>query len=87
MNMRKKESTANGPSITEDMIESFPDVYREYLNLESYFTDARSMAFFSRKNESNAWNRFNELFQFFRFDDSRHKYKTIFWEGKQHVND
>lgn len=85
--MRKKESTANGPSITEDMIESFPDVYREYLNLESYFCDPRSPVFYSRKDDSKAWGRFNELFQFFRFDSSRQKYKTIFWEGKQNVND
>jgi len=85
--MRKKESTANGPSVTEEMIESFPDAYREYLSLESYFCDARSRIFLSRKDESKAWGRFNELIQLFRFDSTRQKYKTVFWEGKQVAND
>ncbi len=82
----KKQMNANGPSLSEELIQAFPEVYREYQALEGAFSTPGSMVSITRKNESKMQARFNELFAFFQFTVSRGKYKTNFWEGK-FIND
>jgi hypothetical protein len=77
----KRFEPQTGPDLTEKLIEANPERYREYHDLERAFSDPYSPlpAWTSAAEESHAWERYGELFRFFRFEFCRKKYNTAFW--------
>lgn len=87
INDHKKEEKAkkldDSLSAAQKQILEYPDLYREYLYLEGFFCDSRSMATVPRDKELPAIKRLNELFTFFKFEDARSRFGTAFWNMKQ----
>lgn len=80
----KRASEVSVRDLVEDMIESFPERYREYLELESFFCDAHSRVYIRPGlAQGIAEKRFDELYRFFRFDYARTKFNTVFWAGSR----
>ncbi len=80
----KRASVVSVKDLAEDMIESFPERYREYLDLESFFCDAHSRVYIRPGLETDqAYKRLDELYRFFRFDYVRTKFNTVFWASSR----
>lgn len=76
----KRFEPQTGPDLTEKLIEAHPETYREYHDLEREFSDAYAPTYGGdRADESARWERYGELFRFFRFEFCRKKYNTAFW--------